>query len=80
MDLALKQQDRAHRRHLTAIAALATVRKLLPAGEAGDRADGDRVLVGRAVGDGKEPEGPLVLVAFPRPGEPPGERDAAAST
>jgi len=30
-ELALERQDRAHRRHLAAVAALATVRRLLPA-------------------------------------------------
>ena len=43
--LALERQDRAHRRHLAAVAALATVRRLLPAGTATVRAEGPSPLI-----------------------------------
>jgi len=55
-ELAMERQDRAHRRHLTAVAALATVRRLLPAGTATADSEGTAPLtLVRDIEDGRRP-------------------------
>ena len=68
LEAAEKRRDRAHKRHLMAIAALATVRKLLPAGA---EATASVTEVGAATrtdaDEGKEPTVTPAVVAYPRP-------------
>ena len=80
--LAVERQDRAHRRHLAAVAALATIRRLLPAGPATANAEGPRPGPGRSprrrspsVPGGRLP-GPASTPARPMTVPGPRRRDA----
>jgi hypothetical protein len=59
---ALKRQGEAHRRHLTAIGALATLRRLLPGDDRPPRDDGPPKLDGP---EGSPATGPLAAAAVP---------------